>query len=488
MDAIQNQMYWARQASLDKMYYAEAAEEADEQVEDDGNDTAAAEAGTAAEAPIGELTAPEIPDPKVPAPVEAGTVETGTKEAPVEDPKAPATPTPTETPATPETPKDPLTPTDTVGGTVGQEQDGLVEDPELFKQVVSCLEEGHGGKGNSDMSFPNLKRALEKKGLKVNISGGTMLDTGKENTEDLQINATMEVTGSDGKRVVFHDTNGDGGIGVTDEGFAKAVQQYTPEKAAHLQQGKSDQRQNVALRAQGIKPPNAKKEALAKNFGGGGGGEAAAAPAASAAGENKPADENKPAAASEASASIAAPTAPTAENKPEDPAAAIASRVASGDKQVKANGDDYKFQVKDCDLNKCPKGKKQCNACGDCIKAELKKLQKDGGSIEGATKPDDENEDNKAGEITATEATTPEQAQADKQVVEKVDTPDVSVNGTTVANADDDKKMAEALKFIQSHLDSYGFTDKTAEELLADGQLEQIALQLGINLPENISK
>jgi hypothetical protein len=489
---ITNQMYQARQASWDRMFYNLAQEEVEN--EEELADDEAAPTATAAD-PVATQTA----DPKAPAVPTA----TGTAQAPAtpKDPAAPADPTaaptdPTAAPADPTAPKDPLAPTDVAPGGNVEGQDGLVEDPELFKQLVQCLEEGHKGQGNSDMSFPNLKRALEKKGLTVNITGGEMLNTGKENTEDLQINATLEVTGNDGKRVVFKDTNGDGGIGVTDEGFAKAVQQYVPEKAAHLQQGKSDQRQNVALRAQGVKPPNAKKEALAKNFGGGG-GEAAAAPAAEAPAAEAQAVEAATAAAPAAGAagdkaasdaaeaavaSVAAPAEAAAEPSlaaVNDKLAIVSSVIASGDDQVNEKGDTYKYQVKDTDLNKCPKGKKKCNGCGQCIKTELYEAQKNQDTVE----------INQNGEEEQVEAA--ETVAAEQQAAQKPDVPKPPVNDAQVKPelaAADEQEVAEVLKQIQAHLDSFGFADKTAEELLADGQLEQIALQLGIYVPENIFK
>jgi hypothetical protein len=455
MDPMQilNQTFLSRQASWDKMFYnltEEEVENAEEWVyDDDENDVAA---------PVTTTTPP------------AGEVATTTDPTTVETTQAPGK---TEAPAAPTATTDPLTPTDTVapGGNV-QGQDGLVECPELFKELVSVLDE----KGKSDMSFPNLKRALEKKGLEVNITGGEMLNTGKENTEDLQINATLEVIGKDGKRLVFQDTNGDGGIGVTDKGFADAVQKYVPEKAAHLQQGKSDQRQNVALRAQGQKVPEARKKAMEANFSAGGGGETTAAAAAPAA-EAKTA---APAAAEAVTPTAAVQAAPQAAPKTTapDPLAAISSRISSSDQQLNSKGQPYKYQVQDTDLNKCPRGKKQCNGCGQCIKAEVREAQKNGASA-----TDNQNvETEDTAEVTA----AAEVQTAEQQTAQQAGVPEHNVSTTTEAVEEQD--ASEALKQIQAHLDSYGFVDKTAEELLADGQLEQLALQLGIHLPDSIYK
>jgi hypothetical protein len=449
---IQEQTYKARQASLERIYQNQK-EKGDELVDDDELSAAPVVATK------GEETAP-IADPKAPVIDTKVPVETAATTAPT-DPQAPVAPTTTEATAAPEAPKDPLTPADSVspGGTG---QDGLVECPELFREFVSVLE----SKGKSDMSFPNLERELKKRGYETRITGGEMIDTGKENTEDLRINATLEVIGKDGKKLVFEDTNGDGGIGITDKGFAEALQKYVPDKTEVLAKGKSDQRQNVALRAQGQKVPEARKKAIEANLKGGPAPDApeaqAAAPAISAATE-----EVKPAAAAEAPAAEV-----RASLKADDPLAAITARVTSGEQQIKSNGDAYKYQVKDCDLSKCPKGKKQCTGCGDCIKAEIRKAQRQADTVAADEEKEKEAVDEAA---KATEVQQPVVSNA-------------SADRAQAASADNAQVIADSLKQIQAHLDSYGFTEKTAEELLADGQLEDVAFKLGIQLPENLYK
>ena len=87
-------------------------------------------------------------------------------------------------------------------------------------------------------------------------------------------------------------------------------------------------------------------------------------------------------------------------------------------------------------------------------------------------------------EVAAVEAEAPQVASFEQKV------PEAATIGAVPAQASateaDEAEIQEALKMVQSYLDSAGFIDKTAEELLADGQLGQLALQLGINIPEGL--
>jgi hypothetical protein len=281
--------------------------------------------------------------------------------------------------------------------------------------------------------------------------------------------AEIEVIASDGTKVAFKDEDGDSQIGMVDEQFRKAVQTHAGDKYDQLvSRNNQQQAANKQVGADGTAAVDAQSSAKKAGFVGGAqgaGGTAAPteAPAAEAPAADAPAD---------AKASVA------------DPVAAIGERINSGEAQVNDKGQAYKYQVKDMDLNKCSRGKPTCTCCGQCIKGEIVKAQREGGGAAAAPTDQVTTGQNQAVEEPAAVA----QAAPQAPEVPQVEVPQAA----TLAKADTAKPQAgeaevkDALKLVQEYLDSMGFSDKTAEELLADGQLGQVALQLGIQLPDKI--
>jgi hypothetical protein len=461
---ITNQMYQAKQASWDKMFYNSLNQEEEENIEDEGNDGVGTNAVGTAPTKDEAATAPgQLTDPK--APTETAKTPANGQPQGTEDPKAP---------------QDPMAPTDTPpsGNNADLAGRNVIESQELMGEVIDIFENRKSGEptGRSDIMTTSLIDEAQKRGLKAEIIGG---ESASFDGKDHVVGGTVVITGQDGKRVAFTDTNGDGAIGLDDQAFAEAVQKNNPAKFQVLEQKTSEQSAKKLTKADGssveVLEKSVDQGAVLEDVSGGG--------------------------------SLAA-TAPTggaatgAQAAPQDPAAAIGTRIGSGEEQTKADGSKYKYQVQDCDLNKCPRGRPACTGCGQCIKAELKQIEKDGGSIaaaaEGMNAPagqaatEIEATDDTAQAAPAAEAPKPEAAapqEAEQQVLQKVDVPKAtSFKAKAKPEAVNEQDATEALKQVQAYLDSYGFADKTAEELLADGQLDQIALQLGIQLPENLYK
>jgi hypothetical protein len=471
MDPMQvnDQIFRTRQASLDRIYYNSLNSEEEETDEpEEAEDASAVENADAAD-PSAGLIEPKTP-PKTPIPAAPAATQGPT------DPKATADP---------KAPDDPMAPTDTPPKGSGHELAGrnVVESKELMGEVIDIFENRKSGDptGRSDIMTTWLAEEAEKRGLKAEIVGG---EGASFQGHDHKVGSTLVITGNDGKRVAFTDTNGDGAIGLDDDAFAEAVQNYSPDKYSKLDALTSEQGSNKGMKLDSGGTVQKLEESQAQNA----------------------VLEDMTAGGGEATGGGAQAEAAAAPAKPTDPAAAIGTRIASGGEQVKEDGSKYKYQVQDCDLNKCPRGRPACTGCGQCIKSELKKIEKEGGSIEGAAEGM-----NGAGEAAETnEAAKPEKpaaaakAEAPKTELPEAEMPtpeameqpsmqkkDIPEAASYKARSDTDdienEDTEEALQFIQAFLDEHGI-DKTTDDLIAEGQLGQLATQLGIQLPENISK
>jgi hypothetical protein len=368
-------------------------------------------------------------------PTAADPIAAPTAQAP--DPKAPQAPTAPDPKAPPAEPQDTVATTPPSGGGAGEE--------EVVKAMAGILE---GGGGN--MKLDKMVEELKGKGFEARIS-----DTGSKGGSGFQ-RGTIEIIASDGTKVAFKDEDGDSAIGMVDQQFREKVQQYCPDQYDSLVQKSNAQKANAgegdkSIKADGTSAVDSKSSAAKDGFvGGAQDGSGAAAPT------DAPAD---------AKASVA------------DPVAAIGDKISSGDTQTNAKGESYKYQVKDTNLNSCPRGKPACTGCGQCMKAEIFKAQKGEAAA--------------PAEQAAAAEEVPEAVQAAPQApqAQSMEIPQAANYAKKDAakpevNQDDVK---QTLKLVQEYLDSMGFGDKSAEDLLADGQLGQVALQLGINVPEHIA-
>jgi hypothetical protein len=379
-------------------------------------------------------------DEELDALLEPASIDTGTI-APPEPQTPPITPAEIKTP---ETPKDPMAPQDTVGQKTPPAEGGNAGEAEVVKAMAGILE---GGGGN--MKLDKMVGELKNQGFEARIS-----DTGSKGGSGFQ-RGTIEVIAKDGTKVAFKDEDGDSAIGMVDKQFRDKVKEYVPEKYDSLVQKSNAQKANAgegdkSIKADGTSAVDSKSSAAKDGFTGG----------------------------AQGAGGTAAPTeaAPTdAKAKAADPVAAIGERISADEPQTNAKGNAYKYQVNDANLKSCPKGKPACTGCGECIKSEILKAQKEGvGAAQEAPAGQAE-----AGKVEAPKEQAVPQApsvEAPKASLAKADTPK-QAEVKAEENVEDDEAL---LKAVQAHLDSIGFTDKTAEELQADGQLAQVASQLGV--------
>jgi hypothetical protein len=465
---ITNQMYQAQVASWDKMFHNNLNQEEAEDAEvDDANvqapelDTRGVTTGTAGQTAAAPTPISEAPSEALLPP---GTAQgTGTAQAP----QAP-------------TGKDPLNPTDTpaAGGAVGaNDGETIIECEETLNDIMSIMEKRPNTKGVTGVSnimIQGLESELKKMGYDAKLVGGETYEVKNFNGKMVEVGGVggkIELTAKNGTKMVIADSNGDGAIGTDDEAFAAAMNSLSQERTQSLAQKKSEQRAG--------KVQDQINDGSAKKIGGSNDDAAAEAGAATEAPKAEAPTEAPKAEAAPAAEQVAAPAETAAQPRlasVNDKVASIGSIISSGDDQVNDKGDKYKYQVKDTDLSSCPKGKKKCNGCGQCIKTEIYDAQKNQDTVEINQNGE---EDVEAAETVA----------AEQQAAQKPGAPKPAVNDAQVKPelaAADEQEVAEVLKQIQAHLDSFGFMDKTAEDLLADGQLEQVALQLGIQLPEKI--
>jgi ferredoxin len=431
MDPMQitDQIFKARQASWDRMFYNAQEEDAEELVDD----------GQAA--PVGKAVTG-----KTPAPAPAGDIATPTAQAPA----------PT---AAPGGTKDPAAPVDTVTNFPPAAQG------DIGNILADVMLDADSGGGRGGIKNEKVMELLAAKGVQTRAA-------------DVDGKKGFEILDNSGNVVAkMHDNNGDGAVGMEDESVVKALHDLGADTA------KMDQLVQDRIGHYSKSGKN-KEDIIHKNM------QKAKEGAPAAAGTDKAAAP----AASQAATVQAVDAAVLAEEQtaPQDPAYKIGAAIVSGDQQAKPDGSAYKYQVKDCNLSSCPRGKPACTGCGQCIKAELFKIQKAGGSIEAAADGLKGAGQQAVAETPAAEtapaasASAPQQTAAEQQVIEQ---PVVAEASRHAKKPKAEVQSAEeALKQVQAYLDSYGFADKTAEELLADGQLDQIALQLGIQLPENLYK
>jgi hypothetical protein len=411
---------------------------------------------------------------------------------PATDPKAPQAPTdPAAAPTDPKAPTDPNAPPADPQDTVDTGKPPAGGGGQGEAEVVGVMAEILAEKNTGNMKLDKMVEALKAKGFDAKLA-----DTGRGGTGFNR--AEIEVIASDGTKVAFKDEDGDSQIGMVDEQFRNAVQTHAGDKYDQLvSRNNQQQAANKQVGADGTAAVDAQSSAKKAGFVGGaqdGSGAAAAPPPAADDGKDiDPAAETGAATATTAPAPVEAPkgdAAPAdAKASVADPVAAIGERINSGEQQKNAKGEAYKYQVKDANIQSCPRGKPKCTCCGQCIKGEIVKAQGEGaGAAE--TAPTGQATGQAAGQTAAVEE-APEAVQAAPQApqVQGMEIPQAATFAKNDAakpavNQDDIK---QTLKMVQEYLDSMGFVDKTAEDLLADGQLGQIALQLGINVPEHIA-
>jgi hypothetical protein len=242
----------------------------------------------------------------------------------------------------------------------------------------------------------------------------------------------VEVLDNTGNVVTrLRDTDGNGSIGAEDKEFLAELQKIGYANVDQLAAAKGEKGQKALAKVKGGEAATAMDRT----------GAAITAPTADAAKAGTAAKGIDP----------LDPTKKTEEN--------VENKNAIGGPENKADGK-YKYQVNDTNLKNCPKGKPACTGCGDCPKGEIFKQLKANGTLEQVLQGGGDT--NAAG-------------------VQKVEAPKLAK-----AKADGVGGPNEALKAIQAELTAAGFVDKTAEELLAEGTLKEIATHLGLYVPESI--
>jgi hypothetical protein len=380
------------------------------------------------------------------------------------DPKAPIVPVepqaPVVAPTDTKAPADPLAPQDTVGPKTPPAGGGGGAEAEVVKTMADILANANTG----NMKLDKMVEALKKEGFDAKLA-----DTGRGASGFNR--AEIEVIAKDGTKVAFKDEDGDSQIGMVDKQFREKVQEHAPEHYDKLiQRNNQQQAANKQVGADGTAAVDSKSSADAKGFVGGAQGAGATAPPAA---EGAPTKEGAPTAE-------AAPTDVKA--KAADPLAAIGERISSGEQQTNAKGDNYKYQVQDTNLKSCPRGKPACVGCGQCIKSEIFKAQQQGAGAVQEVPADQAT----IGKAEAPKEQAPAAAVQEAPQAPVVEAPQASLAKVEVpkqskVKAEETIEDDEALlKAVQAHFDSIGFTEKTAEDLKADGQLAQVASQLGV--------
>jgi hypothetical protein len=135
--------------------------------------------------------------------------------------------------------------------------------------------------------------------------------------------------------------------------------------------------------------------------------------------------------------------------------------IGGPENKVQNQEKEYKFQVTDNNLKNCPKGKPGCTGCGDCPKGDIFKQLKAQGTLDQVMK-----------------------GGGDPATVQQIDAVQKPKAGEGIGGPQ--KGLQQALKSIQAELTAAGFVDKTAEELYGEGQLKEIAGQLGLYIPESL--
>jgi hypothetical protein len=429
---IADQIFKANQAVWDKVFSAKYDEDTEEAV-DEGENT---------------LNAP-VATEKTPV------------ELPVEDPKAPPVAAPTAAIGTTKEPGTAATPTDTVTTTAAPGSNA-----EIGNIIADLMMAKDSGGGMGGIKNEKVMELLAEKGIQTRAADEDKLRKGFE---------ILDKNGNVVAKMV--DNNGDGAVGMEDETVVKALHDLGVDDAK-MHQLMDLRKEHYAK--QGAEKGARKAATIDKNYEKATGGAPAASGATSGTDAAPTGEKGGKVEAGKTEASLAV-----------DPSASIGEKIRSGEDQLNQKGESYKYQVKDTNLNSCPRGKPACVGCGQCMKTELFKIQKQGGSIEGANKPVGGDEGNKTGAATTVTGptNTVQQPVVEQQTVQQPDVPkSPKLNVKAKPEAAEEQSAEELLKEVQAHLDSAGFADKTAEELLADGQLEQVAMQLGIKLPDNINK